>query len=53
MITNGFRNMPTYKHQIPVQDRWAIIGYVRALQRSQNASATDVPQEIQQKLTTK
>lgn len=35
-IANGIRNMPSYAHQIPVKDRWAIVAYVRALQRSQN-----------------
>ncbi len=50
VISNGFRNMPSYKHQIPVADRWAIVGYVRALQRSQNASAQDVPEEMRAKL---
>ncbi len=42
-ITNGVRNMPAYGSQIPVDDRWAIVAYVRALQRSQNASVEDVP----------
>jgi mono/diheme cytochrome c family protein len=41
-IRNGVRNMPSYRHQIPVEDRWAIVAYVRALQRSQYASAQDV-----------
>ena len=27
--------MPSYAHNIPVEDRWAIVGYVRALQLSQ------------------
>ena len=36
-ITNGIRNMPGYGSQIPVEDRWAIVAYVRALQASQNA----------------
>lgn len=31
-ITNGIRNMPPYAAQIPVDDRWAIVAYVRALQ---------------------
>ncbi len=31
-ITNGLRNMPAYRAQIPVADRWAIVSYVRALQ---------------------
>jgi mono/diheme cytochrome c family protein len=38
--------MPAYGPQIPVEDRWAIVGYVRALQRSQNARIEDVPQDV-------
>jgi mono/diheme cytochrome c family protein len=38
-ITNGIRNMPAYDKQISVQDRWAIVAYVRALQRSQGGAA--------------
>jgi len=34
-ITNGLRNMPSYAHNLPVDDRWAIVQYVRALQLSQ------------------
>ena len=34
-ISNGIRNMPGYYAQIPVDDRWAIVAYVRALQLSQ------------------
>lgn len=34
-IRNGIRNMPAYQHNIPVQDRWAIVAYVRALQINQ------------------
>ena len=46
VIANGVRNMPGYAQQIPVADRWAIVAYVRALQRSQNADAADVPQSV-------
>lgn len=46
VIRNGVRNMPSYGYQISVQDRWAIVSYVRALQRSRNASAADVPSDI-------
>lgn len=31
-ITNGKSNMPPYGMQIPPEDRWAIVSYVRALQ---------------------
>ena len=42
--------MPGYAQQIPVADRWAIVAYVRALQRSQNATAEDVPADEQTNL---
>lgn len=38
-ITNGWAAMPAYAPQIPVQDRWAIIAYIRALQLSQQTAA--------------
>jgi len=44
-ITNGVRNMPSYKNQIQVEDRWRIIQYLRALQRSQNAKIDDIPEK--------
>jgi mono/diheme cytochrome c family protein len=34
-ISNGVRTMPSYRGQIPTQDRWAIVAYVRALQLHQ------------------
>ncbi len=43
-ITNGVRTMPAYGKQISVLDRWAIVAYVRALQRSQDAKADDIPE---------
>jgi len=42
-ITHGIRNMPAYGPQIPPKDRWAIVMYVRALQRSHKATINDVP----------
>lgn len=42
-ITHGVRQMPAYGAQIPPDDRWAIVLYVRALQRSQNATINDAP----------
>ena len=42
-ITNGKNTMMAYGPNITVADRWAIISYVRALERSQNATAADVP----------
>ncbi len=48
-ITNGIRTMPAYDKQIPVPDRWAIVAYVKALQRSQHARPADVPETEQDK----
>jgi len=46
-MTNGWGAMPSYASQIPVQDRWAIVAYIRALQASQQntaaASASPAP----------
>ncbi|MFG0262246.1 MAG: c-type cytochrome, partial [Novipirellula sp. JB048] len=42
-ISNGIRKMPGYSSQIKLEDRWAIVAYVRALQQSQNASLELVP----------
>ena len=44
-ITNGKNTMMAYGPNIIVPDRWAIIAYLRALQRSQNAAIGDVPEE--------
>lgn len=50
VISNGIRNMPSYAPQIPVEDRWRIVHYVRALQRSQHARIADVPEELRDRL---
>ena len=44
-ITNGKNTMMAYGPNIMVADRWAVIAYLRALQRSQNAAIADVPPE--------
>lgn len=49
-ISNGVRNMPSYKHQIPIDDRWSIVLYLRALQRSHNASLDDIPAGIREEV---
>lgn len=45
-ITHGIRTMPAYGPQIPVSDRWAIVAYIRALQRSRSATIEDVPPDL-------
>jgi mono/diheme cytochrome c family protein len=50
VITNGFGAMPDYAAQIPADDRWAIVAYVRALQLSEHATLADVPAADREKL---
>ena len=45
LISRGTRVMPSYAARIKVEDRWAIIAYIRALQLSQNADLSRVPPE--------
>jgi mono/diheme cytochrome c family protein len=42
-ITNGKGKMGSYAASLNPKERWAVVLYVRALQRSQNASEGDVP----------
>lgn len=43
VITNGFGAMSSYRDQVNVPDRWAIVAYIRALELSQRARIEDVP----------
>jgi mono/diheme cytochrome c family protein len=45
VMTHGFGAMQDYAAQIPVEDRWAIVAYERALQFSQHAATGDVPDD--------
>jgi mono/diheme cytochrome c family protein len=44
-VTKGKNQMPSYASQVPGPDRWAIIAYVRALQRARLGTPEDVPAE--------
>jgi hypothetical protein len=52
VMTNGYGTMPTYAARISPEDRWAIVGYIRALQLSQHATLDDVPAQERQQLGT-
>lgn len=50
-ITNGRRSMPAYRFQIQSEhDRWAIVAYVRALQRASSGTIGDVPENLRAEL---
>ncbi|PCJ60523.1 MAG: hypothetical protein COA79_08095 [Planctomycetota bacterium] len=42
IIIRGQNTMPSYAKQIPVENRWAIIHYIRALQRAKDANVKDL-----------
>jgi len=49
-ITRGLSTMPSYEAQVPVEDRWRIVLYVRALQRSRNSRVENVPEALRSEL---
>jgi mono/diheme cytochrome c family protein len=42
VLTDGQNIMPSYKTQLSVDERWAVINYLRALQRALNAKESDL-----------
>jgi mono/diheme cytochrome c family protein len=49
-ITHGKGNMLSYADKLPADDRWAVIAYVRALQRAAHATIADVPPDHKSEL---
>jgi len=47
VITHGFGAMPDYAKQLPAEDRWAVVAYIRALQLSQFTPASSLSAEQQ------
>jgi mono/diheme cytochrome c family protein len=52
VITNGWGAMPDYAAQVPPEDRWKIIAYIRALQLSRKLNIQELSPEEQQKVRT-
>jgi mono/diheme cytochrome c family protein len=50
VISNGRNNMGAYGPNVTVEDRWAIVAYLRALQLARLGSIDDVPQELRSTL---
>ncbi len=44
IITNGQNAMPSFEAQITRKERWAIVDYIRVLQRAKNAKKSDLEQ---------
>ena len=52
VITHGYATMGPYRDKIAPKDRWRIVGYLRALQRSQYATLEDIPLNERNHLST-
>ncbi len=50
VITHGKGNMLSYADKLVAEDRWAVIAYVRALQRAAHATVADVPPDHKSEL---
>jgi mono/diheme cytochrome c family protein len=50
VMSEGFGLMPSYAAELSVEDRWAIVAYVRALQLSQHATLDEVPPDVRRRL---
>jgi mono/diheme cytochrome c family protein len=50
VITRGFGSMNDLAERVPPADRWAIAAYVRALQRSRNATLADLNEAERERL---
>jgi hypothetical protein len=46
VMSHGYGAMPDYSSQLTPSDRWAVAAYIRALQLSQAAPASDVPSGV-------
>jgi len=50
VATHGFGMMASYAAELTVEERWAVVAYIRALQISQNVPATELPADAQRQL---
>ncbi|HZX95780.1 MAG TPA: cytochrome c, partial [Myxococcales bacterium] len=50
VVSEGFGLMASYAAELAPEERWAVVAYVEALRRSQNATLGEAPADIQEKL---
>lgn len=49
VATFGYGLMPSFSYALTVEERWAIVAYILALQESQNARLADLPPNLRQR----
>jgi mono/diheme cytochrome c family protein len=50
VATKGFGMMASYAAELTVEERWAVVAYIRALQLSQSTPAAQLPADVRGKL---
>ena len=50
VLTEGYGLMPRFTTQLDSHERWAVVAYVRALQRSQNVAYDALPADLKEQL---
>jgi len=50
VVTNGFGLMPSYAAELSMEERWAVVAYLRALQLSQSAHIDRLPAEERRRI---
>ena len=50
VATKGFGLMASYAGELTVEERWAVVAYIRALQLSQSTAAADLPPAVRTQL---
>ena len=50
VATKGFGMMASYAAELTVEERWAVVAYIRALQLSQSTPAAELPPAVRQQL---
>lgn len=50
VASHGFGMMASYAAELSVEERWAVVSYIRALQLSQNVPASELPPDVRRQL---
>jgi mono/diheme cytochrome c family protein len=48
VVSEGYGLMPSYIESLPLEDRWAVVAFVRALQLSQDVPLAELPESLRE-----
>ncbi|WP_373047313.1 c-type cytochrome [Vulgatibacter sp.] len=49
VVSEGYGMMPRYAYQLDIEERWAVVAYMQALQRSRSVRLADLPSDLRRK----